>query len=65
MKGLYPNSIKALAIEMVCSGVTISRVSEILKIPQITISRWYSNYLGYKGKEPFIIKKESIINIAE
>lgn len=53
---------RAIMIEWVVSGHTIAEVSKHMKIGSGTISKWVSEYFGYKGEDREIITLPSKIN---
>lgn len=53
---------KALAVEMVVSGYTILETSRLIGSGKKAVSKWVSDYFGYKGSEGITITKQSKIN---
>ncbi len=55
---------RAEAIEMLHDGMTVKEVATKIGCGSNTVSRWYLDYLGYRGKEGITItiqsKKEDI-----
>lgn len=49
-------------IEWIVSGHTITEVAKHMKLGVNTVSKWLSDYLGYRGKEGITITKQSKIN---
>lgn len=53
---------KALAVEMVVSGYTILETSRLIGSASNTVSKWVSEYFGYRGDDREIITLPSKIN---
>ncbi|OYD41139.1 helix-turn-helix domain-containing protein [Sphingobacterium cellulitidis] len=53
---------KALAVEMVVSGYTILETSRLFSASSNTVSKWVSEYFGYRGDDREIITLPSKIN---
>lgn len=68
MKNRYSNDPRyslrerAIMIEWVVNGHTIAEVSKHMKIASGTISKWVSDYFGYRGDDGEIITLPSKIN---
>ena len=59
----YDTHIKADAIELIVYYKhTITEVSTIIGCSVHTISRWYSEYLGYRGDDKEVVVLPSRIN---
>ncbi len=55
----YPLEIRAAAIELLHAGNTLATVSQHFKCSVATISRWYMEYLGYRGREGITVTMQS------
>ncbi|MFD1770840.1 helix-turn-helix domain-containing protein [Sphingobacterium suaedae] len=55
----YPLETKAAAIELLQAGNTLATVSQHFGCSVATVSRWYMEYLGYRGREGFAITLQS------
>lgn len=53
---------KAMMIEWVVNGHTIAEVSKHMKIGPGTLSKWVSDYFGYKGENRSILTLPSKLN---
>lgn len=68
MKNRYSNDPRyslrerAIMVEWVVNGHTIAEVSKHMKIGSGTISKWVSEYFGYKGDEGITVTMPSKIN---
>lgn len=64
MKHKYPLKTRAFAMELLHKSNTIVEVSHKIGCGIRTVSRWYMDYLGYRGKEGIIEVKQSKINLS-
>lgn len=62
MKHKYPLKTRAFAMELLHKSNTIVEVSHKIGCGIRTVSRWYMDYLGYRGKEGIIEVKQSKLN---
>lgn len=53
---------KAAAIELLLSGITVTEVARVNEVGVPSVGRWFLNYLGYRGKEGFVISFPSKLN---
>lgn len=58
----YSLSERAEMVETVVNGTTIAEVSRTKNVGIMSISRWVTEYLGYRGKEGITITIPSKIN---
>ncbi|TYP89445.1 Homeodomain-like domain-containing protein [Sphingobacterium allocomposti] len=59
MSHRYPLQTRARAIVMITKGNSIASVAKWFGCPTATVSRWYLDYLGYRGKEGITITLQS------
>ncbi|GHE35039.1 helix-turn-helix domain-containing protein [Sphingobacterium griseoflavum] len=55
----HPLEIRAKAIELLHEGLTLTEAAAKLKCSVPAVSRWYMEYLGYRGREGFSITLQS------
>ncbi|KGE14594.1 helix-turn-helix domain-containing protein [Sphingobacterium deserti] len=62
----YPLETRAAAMELLHAGNTLATVSQHFGCSIATVSRWYVEYLGYRGREGIsIILQSKNSNIIE
>ncbi|MGJ1431557.1 helix-turn-helix domain-containing protein [Sphingobacterium spiritivorum] len=63
MNNKYSIKTRAFAMELLHKSNTIVEVAHKIGCGIRTVSRWYMDYLGYRGKEGVIEVKQSKINL--
>ena len=58
----YSLKERAMMVEWVVNGHTIAEVSRHMKIGPGTISKWVSEYFGYKGEDSSVLTLPSKMN---